>query len=486
MGRKALSMKKQQEIQRLKKLGISCRKISRALGVSRKTIRKHLGQAVSAEPLCPDWVGVLDWERVAQETRKGVSLEVLWGEARDQGVVPVGYSGFWKQFHKRYSEIPVSLHREFPPGERAEVDYAGGRGIPIFNPVTGETFDTELFVGVLCFSKLIYAEFSLSQRLGDWISSHVRMFEFWGGVPKYLCSDNLKSGVKKAHLYDPDLNPTYTDMAAHYGCALIPARPCKPRDKGDVERTVQTLKRWFYTRVRYRHFTSLTELNQCLWEHLKILNQKMHRRFKISRFEKFQSEKKWLKALAERSYEMAIYHRAKLHPDCHLAFDGNFYSAPHELRGKVLDVRATLRSVEIYNQAERVAFHPRKREAKGKYITKKEHYPQSHQAYFEQTPQRLLELAGAIGPWTYTLIDQLFRDPYPLRYLRRCQGIVRLGPLYGKEALEKVCELALKLHRPTYVFIEKVLKRKSYEKKETKTVVRGEDNPNLRGHEYFH
>lgn len=485
MAARVLSMKKQQEVQRLKKLGLSERKISKALGISRNTIKKYEGELVEESGCTPEWVEKVNWQEISKEISNGISLQVLWEELAEQKVINVGYSGFWKQFHKKYPNLAVSLHREFPCGERAEVDYAGS-GIDILNPITGELIKTELFVGVLCFSKYIYAEFSFSQKLSDWISSHMRMFEYWGGVPKYICSDNLKSGVKKAHLYDPDANPTYTEMASHYELAIIPARPYKAKDKADVERTVQIIQRWFYAKIRHKTFTSLTELNQCLRQHLKILNGKIHKRFKISRSQKFEVEQQSLKALPSYPYEIAIYHKAKLHPDCHLVFEGNFYSAPHDLRGKVLNIRATPKSLEIYDEGQRVAFHPRKMDPKGTYITHKPHYPASHQAYFEETPQRLLELSSAIGPHTHTLIKGLLEDPYPLRYLRRCQGIVRLASAYGRDALEKSCLLALNLSRPTYLFIEKVLKRKTYEHKEDKKTIQRNENENLRGLAYFH
>lgn len=255
-----------------------------------------------------------------------MTLCVLWGEEVENGRVPVQYPAFWKQYEKRYPESKVSMHRVFQPWSRAEIDYCDG--IDIFDPTTGEILKTELFVGVLCHSRYTFAEFSMSQKSEDFLRSHVRMFEFFGGVPEVVSPDNLKSAVTKAHKYDPVLNPAYTRLAEYYDVGVVPAQVRSPKHKAVVERMIQIFQRWFFATVRHRTFTSLVELNACLREHLEKFNNKIHRIFRRSRSEMFEGEKDFLRPLPENTYEVFVHHRARVHPDCHLAFEKNFLLSP--------------------------------------------------------------------------------------------------------------------------------------------------------------
>lgn len=484
MAGKLLAVSKVNEILRLSELGLRERAIARTLRCSRHTVRKILAEGnASEDPVVIEeergWAALLDWQGVHNELIKGVPFQVLWEENYEAKRVPVKYNGFWKQYQKRFPNLPLSMHRVFAPGSRTEIDYCDG--IELLNPVTGELEKTELFVGVLCHSRYVFAEFTLSQKSADFLSSHVRMFEWFGGVTEVIAPDNLRSAVSKAHRYDPVMNPAYTRLADHYATAVVPARARKPKDKAIVERSIQIFQRWFYFRVRHRTFTSLMELNQCLKQHLVIFHAKEHRIFKKSRQEMFESERSALKPLPTSRYEVAIHWRATPHSDCHLVFEKNFYSAPHTLRAKELDIWATPGAVEILHEGNRVAFHLRGK-GHGEYITCNEHYPQSIQAYTEATPQFVLSLAEKIGPHTLQLISGLISPKQPLRYLRRAQGITRLAKVYGREKLEAAAQKANTFGQNTYPFIEKLLKNGQIEKPVSRPINRG-SNPFLRGEE---
>ena len=267
--------------------------------------------------------------------------------------------------------------------------------------------------------------------------------------------------------------------------AVVPARVRTPKDKAIVERTIQIFQRWFYFKVRHRTFTSLVELNSCLKEHLDIFHKKQHRILGRTRLEMFETEKSTLKALPEHRYHVATYWKANLHPDCHLTFDHNYYSSPHELRGKQLDVWATASAVEVYHLGKRVAFHPRSK-VKRRFVTDPKHYPLEHQAYYEATPTWVREQAKKVGAGTEVLITGLLSGPYPLKYLRRAQGILRLGKVYGNDLLELAAIKANSLHQNTYPFIERLLKHGRLGKTNSpQSLPRGE-NPLLRGEELFH
>jgi transposase len=477
-------MNKMSEIKRLLDLNLSDRAIARALKVSRNTVafvrNGEPSYEEASKPLLKEgWPLLVDWQKVNSEYQSGVTLFVLWEELKERKVLSVNYPSFWKHFKKRFPNIQKSMHRVFAPGSCIEIDYCDG--IPFFDPVTGEILKTQLFVGVLCYSRYAFAEFSLTQKSHDFLSSHVRMFEFFGGVSQVVSPDNLKSAVIKAHKYDPDLNPSYTRMATYYNVGITPARVRAPKDKAIVERTIQIFQRWFYGHVRHHTFTSLTELNIVLNKYLTLFNVKIHRIFKRSRIEMFNYEREHLRPLPLNPYEVATYTKATLHPDCHLVLDKNYYSAPYTFRGQILDVWSTQKTVEIFFQANRVALHARSF-TQGKFCTQKAHYPPSHQAYAETTPAYVRNLASKIGPHTEKFIQDLFIGETPLRHLRRAQGILRLGKIYGHELLEKACQKATELNQNTYAFIERLLKKGGnfQNKNNNQSIQRGE-NPFLRG-----
>jgi transposase len=487
MAGKRTPMSKIVEIRRYLNLGLSDRKIARALGVSRNTVAEIKAGSTDGDTLCAaaptqaSWVDTVDWDRICAEHQSGTTLEVLWEEEAEKGNAKVQYPAFWKRFRKKFPNLKGTMVRVFAPGSRAEIDYCDG--LPFFCVVSGEIVETQLFVGVLCHSRYAFAEFTLSQKSQDFLASHMRMLAFFQGVPEVISPDNLKSAVSRVHRYDPEINPAYTKLAAHYDFGVVPALVRSPKYKAIVERTVQIFQRWFYGKVRHRTFTSLVELNACLREHLEIFNQKKHRIFRRSRAEMFAAEKLQLRALPENDYCVSTHTTARVHPDCHTAFDKNYYSVPYILRGIEIDIWATANTVEFHHKGERVAFHAR-RTGHGLFSTDKQHYPEAARAYAETSVQQLLEIAAAVGPNTHILIEKLLNTATPLRYLRRAQGIVRLGKDYGNARLELACERANSLGQSSYPFIEKMLKTGRV--KITQAPIRRGENCFLRGQELFH
>lgn len=489
MAAKGLSMKTVEEIRRLKGLGFGKRQIARTLKIHRNTVSKYFDEPTSAAaqpPVIPfveprGWWDDIDWPWVRDEMLKGVPLNILHEELLESGKLTVQYPAFWKQLQRRCPNLKATMVRVFAPGSRAEIDYCDG--ISIVNITTGELIETELFVGVLCSSRYTFAEFTLSQKSADFLSSHVRMLEFFGGSAQVVSPDNLKSAVTKAHRYDPVLNPAYTKLATHYGFAVVPARVRRPQDKAIVERTIQIFQRWFFMRMRNRSFTSLVELNACLKEHLTLFNQKRHRVFGRTRAEMFEDERASLMPLPKDRYEVATFSRAQLSRDCHLIFDHNFYSAPHGLRGLELDVWATQRTVEIFHNGERVALHARST-VKGKFVTDTKHYPPEHQAYLEEDIVKARTWAESVGPETAKLIGGLLDGAYPLRHLRRSQSILQLSRKYSKAQLEQAAEVANRFSNSSLQYLERVIKQSGCGQAPTRKggePIQREFNPHLRG-----
>ena len=492
MAGNGLDLKKLEEIKRLLNLGLTNRQIAKAIGVHRNTVNKYVEQVKQPDFLnfkndsfvaeAPAWTKEIDWEDIRSEFLKGVPLNILHEELYDAGKISLHYSGFWKQVKKRLCLSEVTMVRIFKPGDRTEIDYADG--IEIIDPATGEIQKTQLFVGVLCHSRYAFAEFTWTQSSSDFLQSHVNMFEFFGGSTQVISPDNLKSAVTKAHRYDPVINQAYTRLASYYEIGVVPARVRTPQDKAIVERSIQIFQRWFYMKVRHRTFTSLVELNKCLSEHLVLFNNKVHRIFKRTRAEMFQDEKPQLRALPNDPYKVATYHRATLCRDCHLSFDKNYYSAPHWLRGKILDVWASQRSVEIFLEGERVALHARGK-SKNKFITDNKHYPESHQAYAEEDVQKLITKATSVGPETKILICSLLESAQPLRYFQRAQGILALSWQHSPRDLEHACRTANQFKNTKIQYLKRLIKVKGGERK-TEVITERAHNPHLRGVNNIH
>lgn len=459
----------QDQIWELRAQGHGIRAIARALKIHRNTVRAYLPEgdfhkiADNSKPpdtddmliAPPPWQKSVDWEHVQKEHSYGITLKVLWQE-----VCPdVDYLRFWRAFRQLCPALPEPVLRlQHRPGERSQIDYANG--IDILDLKTGQKIPTQLFVGVLPFSSFTFGEFVADQKLPTFISSQQNMFTTFGGVTPYVVIDNLKSGVTKAHLYDPDTNRTYCEFGNHMGFAVLPARPRTPRDKGAVEGAIGIIQETFFARVRDRVFTSLFELNQALRAYLVELNSAVMKDYGASRRERFEEEKKYLQALPPSAFVFSEWKTAKVHPDCHIQVGKNFYSVPHASVGRSVRVRLSARLVEVFNDdAEPIATHAR---ILGEhcYATDDRHYPEAKLVTAAFSIHQAQAQAKRIGPETEKLVEHLFALSHPLKYLRRVQGILRLAEKKKVTiaALEYACKIALTHKNTRFATVEAIAK----------------------------
>jgi len=426
MARRRFTVDRYTEIERRLRAGRSLREIARALGCSRRTVREvrdGLRSAPGRAAGDPLWMSQVEWPAVLHELGLGHPLKFIW-EERAQSLTT--YPNFWKQFYRKFPELRQATvtARDFAPGERVEVDYAGDP-LEWIDPRTGEIHPAWVFVAGLGCSQLLFAWAAEDMKSRHWLDSHQRMYAFYGGVPHVTVPDCLKQGVLKCHRYDPDLNPSYAALAAHYATAVVPARPGHPRDKAIVEGLVKILMRYMRFRYRRHRFTSLAELNRALAECVQRINERRHRRFGVSRRERFEMlERAALKPLPVADFDDAEWKDAKLHPDCYVVVEATYYSAPHIHRGKRLRVRLTLNQVELFLNGERLAVHPRDRSRSGRRVRIDTHFPANSVAYYEATPQQLLSQSRFIHADFHQLVVELFNaDVYG--HLRRVQGLLR-------------------------------------------------------------
>ncbi|MGH8574506.1 MAG: IS21 family transposase, partial [Gammaproteobacteria bacterium] len=276
MARRIFTVDRYEEIKRRLVAGRRVREIARALKCSRRTVREvrdgmrgsPAQPKVGADPL---WMSQVEWPTVIHELGLGHPLKFIW-EEKAQSLT--GYPNFWKQFYRKFPQYRGSAvtARDFAAGERVEVDYAGDT-LEWVDLKSGEIHPAYVFVSALGFSQLLFAWAAEDTRSRNWLSSHRRMYAYYGGVPHVTVPDCLKQGVLKCHLYDPDLNPGYAQLATHYATAVVPARPAHPKDKAICEGLVKILMRYFRFRHRRRRFTSIAEINRALIECVERINE---------------------------------------------------------------------------------------------------------------------------------------------------------------------------------------------------------------------
>ncbi len=376
------------------------------------------------------------------------------------------------------------MHQCFQPGERAEFDYKGkDEGFGFVDIETGELVPCRLFGMILPASQLFFARATLTEKTEDVFTSISKGFEKFGGTTDTIVFDNAKVQVTRADKFDPDLNSEFSLFCDHYNLAPLAARPQSPKDKSLIENALGVFWRWAWPQIRRMTFSSPSSINQELVRLLEIFNNRVQKKYGLSRTERFRTfEKEKLKALPARAYESGFWKKAKVHPDCHIQFQHNFYSVPFRHRAQELNIRVSGQTLEVFSGVERVAIHKSSPDKRGAYITNREHLPEAHQAILEQTPQQLLKEALSLGESTHRVAQRLIEDSrHPLMYLRRVQGILRLKKRYSAQALEEAAVFFLNasLQDIKVRNIEQVIAAQSRVVKAKK--VNRKENENLRG-----
>jgi len=509
-----VAMRLVREIIRLKfSASVPTREIARRLGLAPSTVRKTLKRFESGG-LCwplPDGMsdeelegalyanhrgkrghrlrGEPDWPAVHRELkRKHVTLLIVWDEYIAENPGGYSYSRFCQLYRAFKSKLSPVMRQTHAAGERLFVDYAGD-GVPVVDRLTGEIRLAQIFVAVLGASSFTFAWASWTQRLPDWIDGHVRAFAAIGGVPHLLVPDNTKTAVIKACLYDPQVNRTYAEMAAHYDTAILPARPRKPRDKAKVEQAVLVVERWLLGRLRHRTFYSLAEVNAAIGEFLEILNEvRPIRRLGVTRRRLLEEiDRPALKPLPAEAYELSEWRTCRVGIDYHVEANAHYYSVPHRFARAEVEVRLASRTVEIFFKGERIAAHMRM-SGNHRHTTVDEHMPSSHRRYKDWTIDRIHASARLIGPAAAALCEIILKErPHPEQGFRACLGIVRLAGAYGDERVEAAAERAIAIGARTYGSVKSILDNKLDRRPAPKRATDGTPilHPNIRGPRYY-
>ncbi|HCR5300962.1 TPA: IS21 family transposase [Legionella pneumophila] len=506
-------MRKIKEILKLNHEKVANREIARRLNISAGSVSNYLLRAKSAGLMWPlsdkyseDKIYSIlfcktskkgshplpDFSKIHKEIkRKGVTLMLLWYEYQSQNPGGYSYSRYcelYREFTGKLNPVMRMTHRA---GEKLFVDYSG-LTVPWIDKNTGEVHRAQIFVTVLGASNYTFIEATADQSLFSWVQSHVHAFEFYGGVPVCLVPDNLKSGVTKSHLYDPDVNRTYQELADHYGVAVVPARVRAPKDKSKVEVGVQGVQRWILAPLRDVTFFSVHDINEAIRPLLQAYNERTFYELEGTRLSQYREvDKPALKPLPSRPYVYADWKKARSGADYHVAIDKHYYSIPHRYLKEVIDVRLTSATIECFHKGNRIAIH--QRSYRPGHTTLRDHMPRKHQDYAEWTPERMHTWANTIGPNTGKLIKALTdMHKIPEQSFRGCLGILRMSKTYGNERLENAALRALHIGAIRYKNIESILK--SGLDQQPLPLLAGESmtteptrlHDNIRGSKYFH
>jgi transposase len=475
MPNERISMSKLKQLIGLQTSNLSVRALARALGLSIGAVSKYL-RAVKAAGIEPAEAQTLTevelerrvfgptspgappklvppdcaWIHTELQRHRHVTLQLLWEEyAERYGAAAYRRSAFCDIYRRWEKRLKRSMRQRHFAGEKLFVDYAG-RTVPIYGARDEESFRAHLFVGALGASGCAYAEATRSESLPDWLGSHVRALEYYGAAPTIFVPDNPRVGVTRADRYEPELQRSYEEMAAHYGCVIIPARPYRPKDKSRVELSVLLVCRWVLARLRHQKFFSLDELNGAIRPLLDELNHRPYQRLPGSRRSVFEAlDRPAMRTLPGHPYVFSEWKERRVAFDYHIDVDRHYYSVPHALVGYGVWARFTAATVEVFYRGQRIATHVRSYQ-RGAHTTLPEHMPKAHRAHAEWSPKRLIQWGTSIGTHTAAIVEHLLRSkPHPEQGYRACLGLLALAREYGEARLESASALALRLASPT-------------------------------------
>ena len=449
--------------------GRSERQLARSFGMGRNRIARILAAAEAAglSPASPP-LSRAEWEarvpelfpgrvraRAGEQERQVARLHDLlvagletnrvstvWQRLRDEHGLTVSVATLRRYVRKHVRAVrpeDVTVRKvPTPPGEVAEVDY--GRLGMWTDPRSGTRHTVQAFTMTLNHSRRLFVAPVLCCDQETWVRCHVTAFAFFGGAPKQIRLDNLKTGVLKPDLYDPQLNRAYAEFARHYGVLVDPCRAGRPKDKPQVERAVPYVRESCW---RGRDFDSVSAMVDAAmtWSR-NVADQRPHRIVDATVGEVFRErELPTLLPLPTEPFEVAYWAKAMVHPDCHVQVRRHFYSVPWRLMGKQLDVRIGERLVSVYHAGELVKTHIRER-GELRY-TDPDDFPAQKIAFLLRTPQWCRHQAAELGPAVVQLVDELLAEPFPLTRLRQAQAVIRLAEEHGAERLDAACQRAL-------------------------------------------
>lgn len=513
MANNQIAMRKIKKIFKLYTEGVSKRKISSQLHISRNTVTKYITflkrykltyyevTAMSIEELNRlfhsqeksknERLQVLEqyFPYFDKELRRtGVTQQLLWEEYKEKHPDGLMLSQFCYWYAEWRKEISPVMHFTHEPGDKLFIDYTGKK-LTIVDEHTGEIKELEVYVCVLGNSHYTYAEASQSQKKEDFIRCTENALWFYGGVPKALIPDNLRAAVTKSSRYEPKVNETFADFADYYGTSVLPTRAYKPRDKAIVENAVRIIYTRVFAKLRKETFHSISAINTRIMELLKEHNDMSFRGRDYTRASLFKEiEKLALHPLPTKRYELKQYANGTVHKNGHiyLSKDKHYYSVPYKHIGKKTRIIYSENLVEIYHKQHQIAVHTRIKKKYG-YTTDKEHMSSHHKFVSDWNPKKFIDWSANIGSYCNEYIIKILdKKQHPEQSYKSCIGILQLAKKVGNTRLNNACKRALNYQAYNYNMIVRILEKGWDEIEETP--VENDELPihnNIRGREYY-
>lgn len=421
--------------------------------------------------------------------KKGITFELLWQEYKELHPDGYGLSQFKEHYYRYKKRLNPTMRQRYIPAEKMFVDYSG-LTMDIVDQRSGEISKAQIFVSVLGGSGYTFVDATSSQKKEEFVRSHVKAFNFYGGAPKILVPDNLKSAIISHSKKGIVINESYAELARHYNCAIEPARPRKPQDKAKVEQGVQAIQRWILAKLRTRTFFDVDELNDAIAHLLDDYNNKVMKQLGKSRTELFNEiEADALQPLPANSFIYKEFKVATVNLNYHIELESVYYSVPYKYLKEQVELRYTSSYIEIYHKSKLVATHARS-SYKGSYITLKEHMPLNHQYQHEKmNPARLLNWARSIGDNTHTFVQKRFATAkYPPNAYSNVIAILSLAKMYNNSSLDAALEYALTIDTTSVKSIRSILDKNLYQQTPANNAVQLSTlnkHENIRGKNYY-
>lgn len=520
MANRKLSMNKLRQVLRCHANGNGAKSISNLTGIARNTVRKYLRRfmelnrgiedllkledpdlneifgvrAVGSEPVSSrhqELMGLMP-DYVRRLKKRGMTRQKLYDDYI--GSHPGGYSRstFSRLMRLYVAQMHPIAHLEHKAGDKMYVDYAGDR-LELVDRDSGGIIAVEVLVAILPCSQLTYVEAVMSQRKEDFIRCCENALHFYGGAPAAIVPDNLKAAVKKASRYEAELNEDYAAFAEHHGCAVIPARVRKPRDKALVEGAVKLIYRSIYPLVRQRTHHDLVSLNAAIRTALELHNNARMSGRPYSRREQFEDlERMYLRPLNPIRFELKERHTATVQRNGHVRLDRHYYSVPHRLIGRKVNILYDSRTVEIYCGGDRVAVHPRGWRPYG-YTTEPNHLASAHRDLSGWSVEGFLRQGARIHADVEDFLRHVIESKtHPEQAYKSCKGILSFASRVGNDRLVRACRRAASSGLYNYSAVDSILRSRhdcldddTLPGQECEESAQMPRHANIRGKEYF-
>lgn len=425
-------------------------------GIAELVYGKVHGQGIRNETfVLPDYAEV----HQQMTSRKNMTLIYQWNRYKKKCEKDNLKYYSYRQFCERYgmwcNDNEEDAHFSHVIAQTMEVDFAG-KTFEMTDRLTGEIMDIVVFVAVLPYSQMIYAEGMVSTKEPQWIQVNNNALKFYGGVPAIVVCDNCKQAVvSNDDWIHPTLNKDYADWAEHNGTAIVPAKVRKPKFKSSVENAVGILEKGFFHDLEDRKYFSLEQFNEDLWCKLGLLNQEKMKNKEHSRYYYWEEERGELMPLPPAPYEYMERKEAKVSSDFHIRFDNAYYSVDKAYKHQKVSVRASTTTVKIYARNGKYICEHQRATRKGQWCTNPEHLPKNYNDYREWNAEFFISKAMTVGPNTVDVIKTVLHSrEQEVQTYRLCLGIIGFAKKYSKEALEECCRQAVKAGRPNYTFIK--------------------------------